>query len=59
MPVAPSTNAGKTVSSAELFAVILIVPGIISPVPSNDVPPILLAVAKAVAVGLWLWTNQL
>ena len=56
VPVAPSTNVGYTVSSAELFAtaVILVasvaVATAIFPVPSKDVPPIVLAVAKAVAV---------
>ena len=57
VPVAPSTNVGYTVSSAELFAdaVILVASVAVATamfaVPSNDVPPIVLAVAKAVAVA--------
>ncbi len=57
MPVAPSTKAGYTVSSVELLAeaVILVasvaVATAIFPVPSKDVPPIVLAVANAVVVA--------
>ena len=57
VPVAPSTNVGYTVSSAELLAdaVILVASVAVAtamfPVPSKDVQPIVLALANAVAVA--------
>ena len=55
--VAPSTKTGYTVSSVELLALtVTLVASVavataILAVPSNDVPPIVLAVANAVAVA--------
>ena len=57
VPVAPSTNTGYTVSSVELFALTVTLVASVAvatamfAVPSNDVPPIVLAFANAVAVA--------
>jgi len=57
VPVAPSTKTGYTVSSVLLLALIVAFVASVAnatailPVPSKDVPPIVLAVASAVAVA--------